>query len=80
MILLLSFCPKKEHKIKNLILDSGAIISGSDIWRFGDNFYTVPEVIDEIKDSKSKAVLKNFPFEIKIRSPTPEALKTSLKN
>jgi len=58
-----------------LILDSGAIIKGVKIERMGTDFFTIPEVIDEIRDSKAREFLQAFPFEIKITEPDPLDLK-----
>jgi rRNA maturation endonuclease Nob1 len=41
-----------ENKI--LVLDTGSIINGMELYKFGSNFYTTPGIIKEIRDSKSK--------------------------
>lgn len=40
--------------------------------------YTIPEVITEIRDSKSRDMLERMPF-LEIREPTQEAIKAGAK-
>ena len=44
---------------------------------YGENLYTIEEVILELKDKKTKDRLKAFPFEIKRRQPQPTYIKQS---
>ena len=39
------------------------------------NFWTVPEVISEIRDKKARHHLESLPFELKLREPSSEAMK-----
>ncbi|CAN0172721.1 unnamed protein product, partial [Laminaria digitata] len=39
------------------------------------NFWTVPEVVSEIRDKKARQHLESLPFELKLREPSDEAMK-----
>lgn len=39
------------------------------------NFWTVPEVVAEIRDKKARHNLDTLPFELKLREPSDEAMK-----
>lgn len=39
------------------------------------NFWTVPEVVSEIRDKKARHHLESLPFELKLREPSDEAMK-----
>jgi len=59
-----------------LVLDSGAFITGAKLDRFGPDvkYVTVPSVITEIRDEKTRHNLASFPFPIEQRSVSPEAM------
>ncbi|KAL2062630.1 hypothetical protein VTL71DRAFT_5702 [Oculimacula yallundae] len=69
--------PKPIH---SLILDSGPIIKNdphvSTILNQAENIYTIPAVIDEIRDAVTRARLEStlLPF-LKLRSPRPASVK-----
>merc|ERR1711939_524400 len=69
--------PKPIH---SLILDSGPIIKNdphvSTILGQAENIYTIPAVIDEIRDAVTRARLEStlLPF-LKLRSPRPASVK-----
>ena len=54
----------------------GAIISGENLTHFGANinFWTVAEVVAEIRDSRSRSRLQSFPFKLQLRNVSEEAL------
>jgi len=67
--------PPKYHA---LVVDSGAIIKHSafsTLHNAAGSYYTVPAVLDEIRDAKAREHLDNLPFELQTRVPTPEAMK-----
>lgn len=39
------------------------------------NFWTIPEVVSEIRDKKARHHLESLPFELKLREPSDEAMK-----
>lgn len=55
-----------------IILDSGAIIKGNLNFQ-SDSLYTIPQVLQEIKDEKSQEYLKWLNIEIK--TPSPECIQ-----
>jgi len=63
------------NKVIKLVLDSAAFIKQVKIETIGQEFFTLPEVIKEIRDSKARHFLANFPFEIKEMSPDPAAFQ-----
>lgn len=67
--------PQKYHA---LVVDSGAIIKHSafsTLHNAAETYYTVPAVLDEIRDAKAREHLDNLPFELQTRVPTAEAVK-----
>ena len=60
--------------LKHLVVDSGAIIKAERLEHVAEQYWTVQEVIDEIRDSKSKHVLNTLPYELKIRKPSAECM------
>jgi hypothetical protein len=59
---------------KRVVLDSGAIILGGRIERLGDEFWTIQEVLNEIKDENARMLISTLPFELNIREVDPAAL------
>jgi hypothetical protein len=49
--------------------------TGSRLDHLAEEFWTVNEVINEIRDSRSRAVLASLPFELKTRVPSEEAIQ-----
>lgn len=68
-------------ELEHLVVDSGAIIKGHgySFHSKAKNIWTVKEVLAEIRDSKARALLETLPFELKIRSPSTEALTAVLE-
>ena len=40
----------------------------------GEHIYTIPEVVSELRDSKTRQRLKSPLFELTYKQPSPEAL------
>ena len=57
-----------------MILDSGPLIKGSDLRKLGEVFYTIPQVLQEVRDSHAREKLLLKLEEIKITEPTEEDL------
>ncbi|OWZ07429.1 RNA-binding protein NOB1 [Phytophthora megakarya] len=66
---------KTNKKVLHLVIDSGAIIKDTNLAVLAENFWTVPDVLDEIRDKKSRAVLDQLPFTLQTREPSAEAMK-----
>lgn len=55
-----------------VVVDTGPLIKGKDIRTLGQEFYTVPQVLEEVRDKHSRAILCLRLEEIKITEPTEE--------
>lgn len=58
-----------------LVLDSGPLIRGDFPYNLAKVFYTIPDVLDEIKDEATRLRLKTPMFPLKIKQPSAEAMK-----
>ncbi|KAL4157633.1 hypothetical protein PRNP1_006650 [Phytophthora ramorum] len=64
-----------NKKVLHLVIDSGAIIKGTNLAVLAENFWTVPDVLDEIRDKKSRAILERLPFTLQTREPSADAMR-----
>lgn len=62
----------------SIVLDSGAIIKGQtkSLHKLGSRYFTINEVLHEIRDKKARETLETLPFELEIRTPSDLAMKT----
>jgi rRNA maturation endonuclease Nob1 len=62
--------------LEYLVLDAGALIRGHGIglYQKAKKIVTVPDVLAEIRDSKSRELLNNLPFEIEERMPSQSSI------
>lgn len=58
----------------HLVLDSAPLLTGDLPASLSEKFYTVPAVIEEIRDEASRARLSQLPFKIETRNPSPEGM------
>lgn len=58
----------------HLILDSAPLLNNNFPASLADKFYTVPSVIEEIRDEASRARLIQLPFKLETRNPSAEAM------
>lgn len=56
------------------VLDSAPLLKGTISPDLAEAFYTVPAVVEEIRDEASRQRLANLPFKVETRLPSPEAL------
>ncbi|KAI8804231.1 Nin one binding Zn-ribbon like-domain-containing protein [Cladochytrium replicatum] len=65
-----------QQKIGKLVVDAGPIIMGatSNLHLFAKEYYTLPEIVDEIRDRQTRGQLARFPFEFRTRVPSEEAM------
>ncbi|RUS17018.1 Nin one binding Zn-ribbon like-domain-containing protein [Endogone sp. FLAS-F59071] len=71
--------PKPANdKVVSLVVDSAPLLKAIPLAHLADKFYTVPEVIAEIRDERSREYLTRLPFEFQIKTPSEEALKAVL--
>ncbi|KAJ1929027.1 20S-pre-rRNA D-site endonuclease nob1 [Tieghemiomyces parasiticus] len=63
-----------EKPFDHLVLDAGPIFNNmTELGRLANHFYTVPDVIQEIRNADQRRELKNnVHFQLKIREPEPE--------
>jgi len=60
-----------------LVVDSGPIIritGASTLWKKARHFYTVPAVLQEIRDAKARQHLDQLPFELQTREASREGI------
>ena len=70
----------KDH-IQHCVLDSGPIIKGLTSFYTKlsvDKYYAVPDVMREIRDSQSRELLNQLPFDLIVKQPTEEALSAGI--
>lgn len=65
---------ESDKKVAHLVVDSGAIIKGTNLAALAEHFWTVPDVLNEIRDKKSRALLERLPFTLETREPSAEAM------
>ncbi|KAI3636688.1 hypothetical protein MIR68_005377 [Amoeboaphelidium protococcarum] len=71
---------ESERKCQKLVLDSGAIIRGDDsIFNLSQEYFTIPEVLSELKDGKVRERLNRLPFDIKVQSPSAKSIARVLQ-
>ena len=66
-----------REKYKSLVVDSGAIIKHSafsTLHNAATDYFTVPAVLDEIRDKKARSHLDSLPFKLQIRQPTSDGI------
>jgi len=70
------FQKPSQNKLQSLVLDSGPIIKGGclRLINSAESFWTIEEVLNEIRDSKARHHLETLPFELRTRCPTPESI------
>lgn len=66
-----------KDKLHHVVLDSGGIIKGEtqSFHRLGAKFWTVAEVLSEIRDMKARQQLEMLPVELEVRSPSDNAMR-----
>ena len=69
-----------DEVLEYVILDAGPIIRGHILQLFQrtQNIITIREVMEEVRDSKSRVLLEQLPYEIQEKEPSIEAMKTGM--
>ncbi|XP_042207079.1 RNA-binding protein NOB1-like isoform X3 [Homarus americanus] len=62
-------------KCKCLVVDTAAFVKNVSLWEYGEELYSLPEVIEEIRDKQTKERLEAMPVAITMRQPKPQSLK-----
>ncbi|RKP25216.1 Nin one binding Zn-ribbon like-domain-containing protein [Syncephalis pseudoplumigaleata] len=60
-----------------LVVDTGPLLAGQQWHRLATKLYTIPEVIAEVRDKKSRAVLDSV--DLTVRVPTEEAMHAIIR-
>jgi len=68
----------QEHKCKKLVLDAGPLLSLSPLRGLANTFFTVPQVLSELKDPRARTHFERLGLvsgvKIEVRSPNPASL------
>ena len=54
------------------VIDTGGFLNSHEIHKLADKFYTIPEVLAEIRDTRHRHMLENLTFELIVMSPDIE--------
>ena len=63
------------QQVSTAVIDTNAIIAGMRLEGIAEHLCTIPEVLQEVKDQKSRDFLETFPHNIRSTQPTEESLK-----
>lgn len=68
---------KDAPMYRALVVDSGPIIKNTQMKLFGkaEKYYTTPSVMAEIRDSKARSNLQQWPMELIVKECSPESLQ-----
>ncbi|CAG2105783.1 unnamed protein product [Medioppia subpectinata] len=69
----------RHKKSAHLVCDSGPFIIGTQIEDLAENVYTLPEVVNEIKDENTRQRLQFISYELKYREPSEPQLARVMK-
>uniref|UniRef100_A0A915DM88 RNA-binding protein NOB1 n=1 Tax=Ditylenchus dipsaci TaxID=166011 RepID=A0A915DM88_9BILA len=61
--------------VDHLVVDACGFINNTQLQSLGKHLYTVPEVINELRDKAVRERLRNLPYEVMLKEPSSEALK-----
>jgi len=65
---------------KHLVIDSGALIANAKLDRFGPDvhYWTIREVVDEVRDENARRFLDTFPYKIQTTDVSDESLAAGM--
>lgn len=58
---------------RKLVLDTAAFIGRIQFAQYGSEYFTIPEVIKEVRDGKARLFMESLPITVKTREPSPQA-------
>ncbi|KAG4096431.1 hypothetical protein H8356DRAFT_1043027 [Neocallimastix lanati (nom. inval.)] len=70
---------KNKDIVVSLVLDSAPLIKRVNLFNMAQKFYTIPEVIAEIRDKQAREQLENSLVDIQVKVPSEEALNAVMK-
>ncbi|XP_005815402.1 RNA-binding protein NOB1 isoform X1 [Xiphophorus maculatus] len=62
--------------VEHVVADAGAFLKQAQLQEFGQNIYTLREVLDEIRDRTTRRSLAVLPYQLTFREPNPEHIRT----
>ncbi|ODN04581.1 RNA-binding protein NOB1 [Orchesella cincta] len=62
-------------KIEHLVVDANAFLKALPLQEMGENVYTVPDVVTEIRDSAVRQRLQVLPYDLQLKEPLPENIQ-----
>uniref|UniRef100_A0A3B3XYU9 RNA-binding protein NOB1 n=1 Tax=Poecilia mexicana TaxID=48701 RepID=A0A3B3XYU9_9TELE len=62
--------------VEHVVADAGAFLKQAPLQEFGQNIYTLREVLDEIRDRTTRRSLAVLPYQLTFREPNPEHIRT----
>ncbi|KAK8726375.1 hypothetical protein OTU49_010236 [Cherax quadricarinatus] len=62
-------------KCKRLVVDTAAFVKNVPLWEYGEELYSLPEVIEEIRDKQTRQRLEAMPVAIKMRQPQAHSVR-----
>lgn len=66
--------------VKRLVLDTAPFIKGTNLRGLAEEYYTLPEVLAEIRDATSREMFAaQYGIDLKVRQPTPESIKAVIE-
>ena len=66
-------------RLKYAIVDTGPLIRGARLETIADTIYTTADVLEEVKDRKTRDWLETLPVELVVREPAPDAIRAGAK-
>lgn len=57
------------------VIDTNALIDGSQLQTYGEQLATIPEVLKEVRDKKTREYLERLPFQLQSMEPSPVSLR-----
>ncbi|KAJ8302934.1 hypothetical protein KUTeg_019330 [Tegillarca granosa] len=62
------------EKVQHVVADAGAFIRDAPLRNIGEKIYSLPEVVNEIKDKATKQRLQVLPYQIIFKQPSSESI------
>lgn len=74
----MTFNPDTKSACKHLVLDAGPLLALSPLRGLAETYYTVPQVLDELKDRRAREHFEKLGLSagvrVQVQSPDPQSL------